>query len=77
MLPVPLVPALGETIGGALGALHGRHGVDLRTSTSIESVTTSASAVSVELGDGTSLEADVVVAGIGVVRRCRGCSARS
>jgi len=67
MLPVPLVPALGETIGGALGALHGRNGVDLRTSTSVESVTASSSVATVELGDGTSLEADVVVAGIGVV----------
>jgi NADPH-dependent 2,4-dienoyl-CoA reductase/sulfur reductase-like enzyme len=67
MLPVPLVPALGETVGGALGALHGRNGVDLRTSTSVESVTATSSAASVELSDGTSLEADVVVAGIGVV----------
>jgi NADPH-dependent 2,4-dienoyl-CoA reductase/sulfur reductase-like enzyme len=68
MLPVPLAPALGETVGGALGALHGRHGVDLRTETSVVSVTPGEDgAASVELTDGTTVVTDVVVAGIGVV----------
>jgi NADPH-dependent 2,4-dienoyl-CoA reductase/sulfur reductase-like enzyme len=68
MLPVPLAPALGETVGAALGALHGRHGVDLRTQTSVLSVTpTVRGGASVELTDGSVLEADAVVAGIGVV----------
>ena len=30
-MPVPLGPALGETVGAALGALHERNGVDLRS----------------------------------------------
>jgi NADPH-dependent 2,4-dienoyl-CoA reductase/sulfur reductase-like enzyme len=67
-LPVPLAPALGETVGGALGALHGRHGVDLRTETSVAALTSGANGdASIELSDGTTVEADVVVAGIGVV----------
>jgi NADPH-dependent 2,4-dienoyl-CoA reductase/sulfur reductase-like enzyme len=67
-LPVPLAPALGETVGGALGALHGRHGVDLRTETSVAALGAGADgAASIELTDGATLEADVVVAGIGVV----------
>ena len=67
-LPVPLAPALGVVVGGALGALHGRHGVALKTNTSIESVVRRPDGVTaVELTDGTTLAADVVVAGIGVV----------
>jgi 3-phenylpropionate/trans-cinnamate dioxygenase ferredoxin reductase subunit len=66
-LPVPLAPALGETIGGALGALHARHGVTLRTQTSISALRPGADSTSAELTDGSSIEADVVVAGIGVV----------
>jgi NADPH-dependent 2,4-dienoyl-CoA reductase/sulfur reductase-like enzyme len=67
-LPVPLAPALGDIVGGALGALHGRHGVDLKTNTSVEAVSRGPDGVtSVELTDGTTLAADVVVAGIGVV----------
>jgi NADPH-dependent 2,4-dienoyl-CoA reductase/sulfur reductase-like enzyme len=67
-LPVPLAPALGVVVGGAMGALHGRHGVALKTNTSIESVVRRPDGVTaVELTDGTTLAADVVVAGIGVV----------
>ncbi len=67
-LPVPLAPALGDVVGGALGSLHGRHGVDLKTNTSVEAVSRGRNGVtSVELTDGTTLAADMVVAGIGVV----------
>jgi NADPH-dependent 2,4-dienoyl-CoA reductase/sulfur reductase-like enzyme len=67
-LPVPLAPTLGVVVGGALGALHGRHGVALKTNTSVESVARGPDGVTeVELTDGTTLAADVVVAGIGVV----------
>jgi len=66
-LPVPLAPALGETLGAALGALHGRHGVSLRTGISVDSITGPAGPHRLALTDGSTLEADVVVAGIGVV----------
>jgi NADPH-dependent 2,4-dienoyl-CoA reductase/sulfur reductase-like enzyme len=67
-LPVPLAPVLGEMVGRALGALHGRHGVELKTLTSVAAVVRRPEGTSaVELSDGTTIEADVVVAGIGVV----------
>ena len=67
-LPVPMEAALGATVGAALGALHGRHGVELRVETSVAAVRRGPGGVtSVELGDGTTIDADVVVAGIGVL----------
>ncbi len=65
-LPVPLSPALGETIGAALGGLHGRNGVHLRTGVAVETVKAANGPV-LELTDGSVVPADVVVAGIGVV----------
>ncbi|MGH9088555.1 MAG: NAD(P)/FAD-dependent oxidoreductase [Acidimicrobiales bacterium] len=70
-LPTPLASAFGELIGGACGALHARHGVTLRTGVVVAAVEPagagSETATVVELSDGTSLPADVVVVGIGVV----------
>ena len=74
MLPVPLAPALGERIGAALGALHLRHGVELRTGVAVEAVRavraergSHGARYEVELRGGEVLAADVVVVGIGVV----------
>jgi NADPH-dependent 2,4-dienoyl-CoA reductase/sulfur reductase-like enzyme len=70
-LPTPLAPAVGELVGGALGALHTRHGVDLRTGAAVASVhppaRPSGAPCQVELAGGEVLPADVVVVGIGVV----------
>ncbi len=70
-LRTPLEPAMGELVGGALGALHARHGVDLRTSTSVAAVhertAPHGARYEVELAEGEVLPADVVVVGIGVV----------
>ena len=70
-LPTPLEPAVGELVGGALGALHARHGVDLRTSAPVAAVreraASSGAPYEVELAEGEMLAADVVVVGIGVV----------
>jgi len=67
-LDVPLAAALGTTIGPAVAGLHRRHGVDLRTETSVASVGPGgAGTLSVELTDGGRVEAAAVVAGIGVV----------
>jgi NADPH-dependent 2,4-dienoyl-CoA reductase/sulfur reductase-like enzyme len=65
-LPVPLAAALGETVGAALGALHWRNGVHLRTGVAVAAVRPGPPA-EIELTDGSVVEADVVVAGIGVV----------
>ncbi len=76
LLDVPLSPVVGEVLGAALGALHGAHGVELRTGVGVTAVHppeagapagTSGAAGRVELTDGTTLPADVVVVGIGVV----------
>ncbi len=68
-LATPLVPALGEQVGAALGSLHLRHGVDLRTGVGVDGVEPKGggAAVRVVLSDGSELPADVVVVGIGVV----------
>ncbi len=74
-LDVPLAGALGRPVGAACGALHVRHGVDLRTGVSVQALEAPRSAgtgavadtsTTVALSDGTKLEADVVVVGIGV-----------
>ncbi len=66
MLPVPLAAAVGETIGAALGALHGRNDVTVRTGVAVHAVRADAGFV-LELTDGSVVPADVVVAGVGVV----------
>jgi NADPH-dependent 2,4-dienoyl-CoA reductase/sulfur reductase-like enzyme len=77
-LATPLAPALGEMIGAACGALHARHGVELRTGVGVKAVHPPGSgsgeasepagvAGRVELDDGSSVPADVIVVGIGVI----------
>lgn len=77
-MATPLAPAVGELVGAACGALHARHGVELRTGVTVADVRphsadartgagTGGAPLEVVLGDGTSLVADVVVVGIGVV----------
>jgi NADPH-dependent 2,4-dienoyl-CoA reductase/sulfur reductase-like enzyme len=72
---------LGEQIGSAVGALHARNGVTLRTGVGVAGVhaptgaggegvpggPAEGTAGRVELSDGTSVPADAVVVGIGVV----------
>ena len=67
-LPTPLARVLGEEMGEACGALHRSHGVQLRTGVGVAGVVADGpDRATVELLDGTRLEADVVVVGIGVV----------
>ncbi len=70
-MATPLAPALGELVGGALGTLHARHGVDLRVGAAVGAVrragNSAPAAYEVELIGGEILPADVVVVGIGVV----------
>ncbi|GAC56484.1 putative ferredoxin reductase [Gordonia hirsuta DSM 44140 = NBRC 16056] len=65
--PAPLAAALGGTIGRFVGRLHTEAGVDIRTCTSVTAIRTTDTDQSriVELGDGTELAADLVIAGIG------------
>lgn len=66
-LPVPMVRGLGPKIGGVLAELHRDHGVDLRTGVGVERVDRRERVERVHLADGSAVEADVVVVGIGVV----------
>ncbi|GAA4526855.1 NAD(P)/FAD-dependent oxidoreductase [Nonomuraea ferruginea] len=57
----PLLRVLGPRLGAAFADLHRDHGVDLRLGVKVEEI-----AGGVRLADGTRVEADAVIAGIGV-----------
>ena len=65
-LDVPLVRALGPRMGLACAELHGDHGVELRLAVGVEGFEGAGRVERVRLTDGTTLDADVVVIGIGV-----------
>jgi 3-phenylpropionate/trans-cinnamate dioxygenase ferredoxin reductase component len=65
-LAVPLERVLGEQMGRACASLHGDHGVRLLTGVGVEKVVADGTLRGVELADGTVLEADAVVVGVGV-----------
>jgi 3-phenylpropionate/trans-cinnamate dioxygenase ferredoxin reductase component len=64
--PVPLERALGAVIGEVCADLHREHGVDLRLGIGIEGFVGHDRVEGVTLNDGTTVEADVVVVGVGV-----------
>jgi 3-phenylpropionate/trans-cinnamate dioxygenase ferredoxin reductase subunit len=65
-LDLPLVRVLGTRVARVFADLHRDHGVDLRTGVGIEELVGDGGRVSgVRLGDGTVVDADVVVVGIG------------
>lgn len=47
-------------------ALHGRHGVDIREGTGLERLTGEGRVTGAQLGDGTTLEVDFVIVGVGI-----------
>lgn len=66
-LPAPCVRALGEEMGAFVADLHRAHGVDVRLGAGVAGVRSDGDGVAgVELDDGTAIDADVVVVGIGV-----------
>jgi NADPH-dependent 2,4-dienoyl-CoA reductase/sulfur reductase-like enzyme len=66
MLPQPLVRGVGPVIGEVMGELHRDHGVDLRCGVTVAGIEGDGRVERVRLGDGTALEADLVVVGVGV-----------
>lgn len=65
--PVPLGRALGTEVGQLYARMHRERGVDLRTGTTVTSWRTSADRVrAVELSDGSVLEVDAVLIGVGI-----------
>src|SRR4030095_4635506 len=65
-LPFALSPSLGQTICETVGSMHRHHGVELRTNTRRAEVLGDRRVTGVQLADGSQLEADLVVVGIGV-----------
>ena len=66
-LPQPMVRGLGPELGAVIADLHRDHGVDLRTGVQVEAIEGDARVDRVRLGDGSTIDADVVVVGVGVV----------
>jgi NADPH-dependent 2,4-dienoyl-CoA reductase/sulfur reductase-like enzyme len=66
-LPVPLGRVLGDDMGNVMAAVHREHGVDLRVGVGVDGIDGDTRVERVRLSDGTSVDADVVVVGIGVV----------
>ena len=65
-LPVPLVRAVGPAMGEVLAGLHRDHGVDLRTGVGVAGFDGTDRVERVRLADGSAIDADVVVVGVGV-----------
>jgi 3-phenylpropionate/trans-cinnamate dioxygenase ferredoxin reductase subunit len=66
-LPAPLARVLGAEVGEVIAQLHRDHGVDVRLGVGVASLEGDGSVERVVLADGSSLAADVVVVGIGVI----------
>ena len=67
VLPAPLARAFPAPMAAACAALHRDHGVDLKCNVSVAGFEGTARVERVKLADGTTVDADVVVVGVGVV----------
>ncbi len=65
-LPSPMVRGLGPMLGDVLASMHRDHGVDLRTGVGVAGFDGTDRVERVRLADGSSVDADVVVVGVGV-----------
>ena len=66
MAEVPLERALGARMGAVCAEVHRDHGVDLRLGVGVDGLLGSGRVAGVALTDGSTVEADVVVVGVGV-----------
>jgi len=66
---VPLERVLGQELGGIYRDLHAEHGVDLHLSTQIEAIVGTVAAQGVRTKDGSLIEGDLVVVGVGASPR--------
>jgi NADPH-dependent 2,4-dienoyl-CoA reductase/sulfur reductase-like enzyme len=65
-MPTPLARPVGEQMGAVLARLHERHGTTLRCGVGVEAIEGTIRVEAVRLADGTRIEADLVVIGVGV-----------
>ena len=73
-LDAPLIRALGPEMGAAIGAVHERNGVAIRCGVQVASINGDAKVTGVTLTNGETIEADVVIVGIGVAPATQWCS---
>jgi NADPH-dependent 2,4-dienoyl-CoA reductase/sulfur reductase-like enzyme len=66
MLPTPLARAVGPVVGDACGRLHRDQGVDLRCGVTVAGFEGRDRVERVRLADGSAIDADLVVIGVGV-----------
>jgi NADPH-dependent 2,4-dienoyl-CoA reductase/sulfur reductase-like enzyme len=66
-LPTPLVRAVGEVMGRACASLHHANGTDLRCGVGVTGLEGEGRVERVRLSDGSVLDADLVVVGVGAV----------
>lgn len=66
-LPTPFVRAVGAEMGAVCGELHGDHGVRLTCGARVAAIEGAGRVERLRLADGRTLDADLVVVGIGVV----------
>jgi len=68
MAELPLLRVLGREVAQVFARLHEQHGVDLRFGVQVAEITAGSqgNAGGVRLADGTQIDADVVIAGIGI-----------
>lgn len=65
---LPLLPVLGREMAEIYTALHREHGVELRLGATVAEITgENGTATGVRLGDGSVIEADAVVVGVGII----------
>ena len=74
MAELPLLRVLGREVAEVFAKLHTDHGVDLRTGVQVAEITGSGGAANgVRLADGTHVDADVVIVGVGHHAERRAC----
>jgi len=73
-LDAPLIRALGAEMGAAIGAVHERNGVTIRCSVQVASINGDTKVSGVTLTNGDTIDADVVIVGIGVAPATQWCS---
>jgi len=65
-LDLPLVRVLGPEVAQVFADLHREHGVDLRTGVQVTAITPRGDGATVALGDGSAVDVDLLVVGVGV-----------
>jgi 3-phenylpropionate/trans-cinnamate dioxygenase ferredoxin reductase component len=65
-LDLPLLRVLGPEVAQVFADLHREHGVDLRTGVQVTAITSRGNGATVALGDGSALDVDLLVVGVGV-----------